>query len=50
MHLFDRYWIMITSSNSSVKRSGTPTQLLGVLLHTMTISGLFHVRTNSTHC
>ena len=37
--------IMITSSNSSVKRSGVPTQLLGVLLHTMAISGLPRVRT-----
>src|SRR5215471_8201519 len=37
--------IMITTSNSSVKRSGTPNQLRGVLLHTMAIFGLFHVRT-----
>ena len=37
--------IMITSSNSSVKRSGTPNQFLGVLLHTMAISGLSRVRT-----
>ncbi len=36
---------MITSSNSSVKRSGVATQYLGVLLHTMAISGLPHVRT-----
>src|SRR5215469_15758074 len=36
---------MITSSNSSVKRSRTPTQYLGVLLHTMAISGLSRVRT-----
>src|SRR5580692_2802161 len=37
--------IMITTSNSSVKRSGTPNQFLGVLLHTMAISGLSRVRT-----
>jgi hypothetical protein len=37
--------IMITTSNSSVKRSGTPNKLLGVLLHTMAISGLSPVRT-----
>ena len=37
--------IMITTSNSSVKRSGTPNQLLGVLLHTIAISGLSRVRT-----
>jgi hypothetical protein len=37
--------IMITTSNSSVKRSGTPNQLLGALLHTIAISGLSHVRT-----
>src|SRR5215469_3767878 len=36
---------MITSANSSVKRSRTPTQYLGVLLHTMAISGLSCVRT-----
>src|SRR5713101_225732 len=28
---------MITTSNSSVKRSGLPTQLLGVLLHTIAV-------------
>jgi hypothetical protein len=32
--------IMITTSNSSVKRSGMPNQLLGVRLHTMAISWL----------
>jgi hypothetical protein len=32
--------IMITTSDSSVKRSGTPNQFLGVLLHTMAMSGL----------
>ena len=37
--------IMITSSNSSVKRSGMPNQLLGVQWHTMAISGLSRVRT-----
>ena len=41
--------IMITSSNSSVRRSGTPNQLLGVLLHTMAISGLSRVRTELFH-
>ena len=29
---------MITTSNSPVKGSGTPNQLLGVLLHTIAIS------------
>ena len=43
MHLFGRNSIMITSSNSSAKRSGTPNQSLGVLLHTMAISGLSRV-------
>ena len=37
--------IMITTSNFSVKRSGTPNQFLGVLLHTMAMSGLSRVRT-----
>src|SRR5580700_5294109 len=36
---------MITTSNSSVKRSGIPNQLLGVLQHTIAISGLSRVRT-----
>jgi hypothetical protein len=46
MHLFGPLTaIMITTSNSSVKRSGTPNQFLGVLLHTMAISGLSRVRT-----
>src|SRR5437660_10504896 len=31
---------MITSSNSSLRRSGIPSQLLGVLLHTTAIFGL----------
>jgi hypothetical protein len=34
---------MITTSDSSFERSGTPNQLLGVRLHTMAWSGLFHV-------
>src|SRR5271157_6068272 len=37
--------IMITTSNSPVKRSGIPNQLLDVLLHTIAISGLSRVRT-----
>ena len=37
--------IMITISNSPVKGSGIPNQLLGVLLHTMAMSGLSRVRT-----
>src|SRR5229473_6988209 len=37
--------IMITTSNSPVKGSGMPNQLLGVLLHTLAISGLSRVRT-----
>jgi hypothetical protein len=37
--------IMITISNSPVKGSGIPNQLLGVLLHTLAISGLSRVRT-----
>ena len=37
--------IMITTSNSSVKRSGTPIQLRDVLLHTIACSGLSRVRT-----
>src|SRR5580692_7299705 len=41
--------IMITSSNSSVKRSGLPNQLLGVLQHTIVISGLSRVRTELFH-
>jgi hypothetical protein len=41
--LRSRTAIMITTSNSSLKRSGTPNQLLGVLLHTIAISGLSRV-------
>jgi hypothetical protein len=37
--------IMITNSNSPARRSGMPYQLLGVLLHTMAMSGLSRVRT-----
>src|SRR5712692_3143726 len=37
--------IMITTSNSPVKGSGIPNQLLGDRLHTMAISGLSRVRT-----
>jgi len=37
--------IMITSSNSSVKRSGLPNQLLDVLLHTIACFELARVRT-----
>src|ERR1044071_4124944 len=37
--------IMITTSDSSVKRSGTPNHYDGDLLHTIAISGLSHVRT-----
>ena len=37
--------IMITSSNSPVKRSGIPSQLLGALLHTIAIFGLSRART-----
>src|SRR5579884_2389678 len=37
--------MMITSSNSSLKRSGVAHHYLGGLLHTMAISGLPRVRT-----
>jgi len=37
--------IMITTSNSPVKGSGIPNQFLGVLPHTIAISGLSRVRT-----
>src|SRR5271170_1679430 len=47
--LRSRTAIMITTSNSSVKRSGTPNQLLGVRLHTIAISGLSRVRTELVH-
>src|SRR5436190_18478763 len=42
--------IMITTSNSSVKRSGLPTQLLGVRLHTIACSELARVRTELFDC
>src|SRR5580692_7721409 len=41
--------IMITTSNSSLSRSRTPNQLLGVLQHTIAISGLSRVRTELFH-
>src|SRR5580693_3714811 len=41
--------IMITSSNSSVKRSGLPNQLLGVGLHITACSELARVRTELFH-
>src|SRR5215472_13401928 len=37
--------IMITTADSPEKGSGTPNQFLGVLLHTIAMSGLSHVRT-----
>src|ERR1700692_1512881 len=37
--------IMITTSNSSLKRSGRRNQLLGFRVHTIAISGLSRVRT-----
>jgi hypothetical protein len=51
MHLFGRncdhdyYFELLV-----MRRSGTPNQLLGVLLHTMAISGLSRVRTELDHC
>src|SRR5262249_9642460 len=36
---------MITTSDSLQRRSGIPNQYLGVLLHTIAISGLSHLRT-----
>ena len=50
MHLFGPSSIMITSSNSSVRRSGLLTQLLDVLLHTIAISELARVRTELVDC
>ena len=41
--------IMITTSNSPVKGSGIPNQFLGVLPHTIAISGLSRVRTELCH-
>src|SRR6266481_5625670 len=40
---------MITTSNSPLKRSGIPNQLLGVQLHTIAMSGLSRVRTELRH-
>jgi hypothetical protein len=40
---------MITTSNSPVKGSGIPNQLLGVQLHTIACSGLSRVRTELRH-
>src|ERR1700674_633457 len=40
---------MITISNSPVKGSGMPNQFLGVLPHTIAISGLSRVRTELFH-
>src|SRR6266481_8703476 len=45
MHLFGHNVDHDCCSNSPVKRSGTPNQLLGVQLHTMAMSGLSRVRT-----
>src|ERR1035437_11124348 len=41
--------IMITTSDSPQKGSGTPNQFLGILLHTMAIFGLSRVRTELFH-
>src|SRR6266446_9454669 len=41
--------IMITTSNSPVKGSGMPNQLLGVQRHTSAMSGLSRVRTEPRH-
>src|SRR6266851_5580303 len=41
--------IMITTSNSPVKGSGIPNQLLDVLLHTIAMSRLSRVRTELFH-
>src|SRR6266576_5857547 len=41
--------IMITTSNSPVKGSGIPNQFLGVLPHTIAMSGLSRVRTELFH-
>src|ERR1700745_35159 len=40
---------MITTSNSSMRRSGLPNQLLDVLLHTIACSELARVRTKLFH-
>src|ERR1700722_3987572 len=41
--------IMITTSNSSLKRNVLPNQLLDVLLHTIAMSGLARVRTELSY-
>ena len=41
--------ILITTSNSSVKKSGIPNQLLGVVLDSNAISGISRVRTELFH-
>ena len=45
MHLFGHNLDHDYCSNSLVKGSGTPYQFLGVLVHTMAMSGLSRVRT-----
>jgi hypothetical protein len=45
MHLFDHTFDHDYYFELPVKGSGIPNQLLGVLLHTMAISGLSRVRT-----
>ena len=50
MHLFGHTFDHDTSSNSSVKRSGLPIHLLGVLLHTIACSELARVRTELFDC
>src|SRR5271169_3917630 len=40
---------MITTSDSPVRRSGIPNQLLGVRLHTIACSGLSRVRTELSY-
>ena len=45
MRLFGHNLDHITTSNSPVKESGIPNQLLDVQLHTIAISGLSRVRT-----
>ena len=50
MHLFDRHCDHDYYFELPVKGSGMPNQLLGVLLHTMAISGLSRVRTELFNC
>src|SRR6202171_5746071 len=49
MHLFGHNLDHDYCSNSLVKGSGTPYQFLGVLVHTMAMSGLSRVRTELFH-